>query len=58
VEHKVLYHGPGFVDMTRLERRMPGAAPGTLAWPGGLEIFVLENDPPQRVRQQKGRQTP
>lgn len=54
----MLYHGPGFVDMTRLERRMPGAAPGTLAWPGGLEIFILENDPPQRVRQQKDRQTP
>ena len=44
VESKPLYDGAesGASDEMRLERWAPGASPGTVDWPGGVEIFVLE----------------
>ncbi len=42
VAEKPLYAEPAFPDTTRLERWAAGAAPGPLACPGGLELFVLE----------------
>ncbi len=42
VDEKVLDAGPGVPEVTRIERWRPRAAPGALACPGGLELFVLE----------------
>ncbi len=39
---KTLYRDPRFADVTRLERWVPGAAPGVQVREGGLEILVLE----------------
>jgi anti-sigma factor ChrR (cupin superfamily) len=44
VEEKVLYEDRSFPDRTRLERWAAGAAPGARAWPGGVEVLVLEGD--------------
>ncbi len=40
--HRLLYEQPGFPETIRLERWAPGREPGTLAYPGGAELFVLE----------------
>lgn len=44
IGHKLLYSGAdaGAPDDMRLERWSAGASPGEVAWPGGVEIFVLE----------------
>ena len=42
VEVKDLYSHPDFPDSTRLERWVPGTAPGVRTHPSGAEIFVLE----------------
>ncbi len=42
LEWKTLYRDPRFPDVTRLERWLPGAAPGPRAYPEGIEILVLE----------------
>ena len=45
IEIKPLYTGreesPAFEEEMRLERWASGAAPGTLDWKGGVEIFVI-----------------
>ena len=42
IEVKSLYSVDGFADTTELQRWAPGASPGTVAYEGGVEIFVLE----------------
>jgi anti-sigma factor ChrR (cupin superfamily) len=44
VARKPLYEQPGFADRIDLERWDPGAAPGTVAYEQGAEIFVLEGE--------------
>lgn len=42
IKVKSLYSVEGFADTTQLQRWAPGASPGTVAYEGGVEIFVLE----------------
>lgn len=41
VDEKRLHRDPGYGEEIRLERWHPGATPGAVAYPGGVEIFVL-----------------
>ncbi len=42
VRTKILYSDPAFPDQTQLEQWDTGTAPGTWAYSGGAEIFVLK----------------
>jgi len=42
IELKSLYAVDGFADTTQLQRWASGASSGTVAYDGGVEIFVLE----------------
>lgn len=41
IAEKSFYTVRAFPDSTRLERWSPGASPGTVTYPGGVEFFVL-----------------